>query len=64
MSTIDALREKEAELVGKWDRLNDLLLTEGHYNLYQTQLRLRVCERKLLEVHSELESLTATKEIH
>jgi hypothetical protein len=64
MSIIDALREKEAELVGKWDRLNDLILTEGHYNLYQTQLRMRVCERNILEVHSELESRTATEEIH
>lgn len=64
ITTIDQLREKEAELVGKWDRLNDLILTEGHYNLYQTQLRMRVCERKILEVHSELESRTATEEIH
>ena len=62
--SIDQLRDKEAELVGKWDRLNDLILTEGHYNLYQTQLRMRVCERKILEVHSELESRTATEEMH
>ncbi len=62
--SIDQLRDKEAELVGKFDRLNDLILTEGHYNLYQTQLRMRVCERKILEVHSELESRTATEEIH
>jgi hypothetical protein len=62
--SIDQLRDKEAELVHKFDRLNDLILTEGHYNLYQTQLRMRVCERKILEVHSELESRTATEEMH
>jgi hypothetical protein len=62
--SIDQLRDKEAELVHKFDRLNDLILTEGHYNLYQTQLRMRVCERNILEVHSELESRTATEEIH
>jgi hypothetical protein len=62
--TIEELRDKEAELLHKFDRLNDLILTEGHYNLYQTQLRMRVCERNILEVHSELESRTATEEMH